>query len=213
MAALAAYGLIQVEGLGAEKKVSVSDLAFKILADKRGFSPEREAAIKEAALNPIIFQKIIERYPKSLPADESLEYDLVFTYKFNKASVHDFITIFRGTLAFAKIYESGIIGDENIPPEAPFQELQGDKPIMQPEPARSRTHIPPISPVASPTSEGEHEIAKFFLGGDISVRLLASKPITDFTKKTIAKLIKHLELDKAELPGEDEQIAEDSRTK
>lgn len=206
MAALAAYGLIQVEGLGAEKKIAVSELAFKILADKRAFSLEREAAIKEAALNPSIFQKIIERYPKSLPADDALEYDMVFTYKFNKASVHDFITLFRETLGFAKIYESDIIGDENMTPEAPIQEFPGDKPIMQPEAARSRTHMQPAVLGASPISEGEYEITKFYLGGNISVRLLASEPITKFTKKTIGKLIKHLQLDMEDLPEEAENI-------
>jgi hypothetical protein len=208
MATLAAYGLIQVEGLGAEKKVAVSDLAFKILMDKRVFSPEREMAIREAALNPGIFQKIIEKYPKSLPADDALEWELVSKYKFNKASVHDFITVFRGTLAFAKVYESGIIGDENITPEAPIQELPGDKPMVQPEAARSRAHISPTTLAPPPISEGEYEIAKFFLGGNISVRLVASEPITKFTKKTINKLIAHLNLDKQVLPGKDEKIEE-----
>jgi len=203
MAAIAAYGLIQVEGLGAEKKIAVSDLAFKILADKRAYSPEREAAIKEAALNPSIFQKIIERYPQSLPADDALEYDLIFTYKFNKASVHDFIAIFRGTLAFAKIYESGIIGDENILPDAPYQELPGDKPMIQESIRPPRTASLRPSTFITEAPEGEYEIAKFFLGGDISVRLMATAPISKFTQKTIDKLIAHLKLDKEDLPKDD----------
>jgi hypothetical protein len=209
MATLIAYGLIQVEGSGSERKVAVSDLAFKILADKRIFSPEREAAIKEAALNPSIYQKIIERFTKSLPADDALEWELVSTYKFNKASVHDFITVFRGTLDFAKVYESGIIGDENTLPEARIQELQGDKPMIQPEGARSRTNIQPIPPGALPMAEGEYEISKFFLGGNISVRIVASAPITKFTQKTIDKLIKHLQLDKEDLPVDDIEKPDD----
>ncbi len=209
MAALAAYGLIQVEGLGPEKKVAVSELAFKILADKRAFSPERETAIKEAALNPSIIQKIIERYPKSLPADDALEYELVFTHKFNKASVHDFITVFRETLSFAKVYESGIIGDEKYLPEASIQEPEGDRPMIQPEAARSRTPMQPATLGAPSMSEGEYEITKFYLGGNISVRLLASAPITKFTQKTIDKLIRHLELDKEELPIDDIEKSDD----
>jgi hypothetical protein len=203
MATLIAYGLVQTEGSGSEKKIAVSDLAFKILADKRAFSPEREAAIREAALNPPIYQKIIERFPKSLPADDALEWEMVSTYKFNKASVHDFITVFKGTLGFAKVYESGIIGDEINAPETPNQDLPGDKPMIQPETARSRTHVQPATLAPPPISEGEYEIAKFFLGGDISVRLVASAPITQFTQKTISKLIRHLELDKEDLPVDD----------
>lgn len=206
MATLIAYGLIQTEGSGSEKKVAVSDLAFKILADKRAFSLEREAAIKEAALNPPIYQKIIERFPKSLPADDALEWELVSTYKFNKASVRDFITTFKGTLDFAKVYESGIIGDEKSLPEAPIQELPGGKPMIQPEGARSRPHLQPTPPGALPMAEGEYEISRFFLGKDISVRLLASAPITKFTQKTIDKLIAHLKLDKEDLPVDDMSI-------
>jgi hypothetical protein len=101
--------------------------------------------------------------------------------------------------------------DEIIAPEAPIQEPQGDKPIMQPEPARPHTYMKP-SPSHSPSPsfyEEEYEIAKFFLGGDISVRLVASAPITQFTQKTISKLIKHLELDKADLPVDDIKKSDD----
>lgn len=209
MATLSAYGLIQAEGSGSEKKIAVSDLAFKILADKRAFSLDREAAIKEAALKPAIYQKIIERFSKSPPADDVLEWELVSTYKFNKASIHDFITVFKGTLDFAKVYESDIIGDEITPPEAPFQELQGDKPMIQPEAARSRTSVQPAMLGAHPMSEGEYEISKFFLGKNISVRIVASAPISKFTQKTINKLIKHLELDKEDLPVDDIEKSDD----
>ncbi len=212
-AALAAYGLVQVEGLGADKKIAVSDLAFKILADKRNFSPEREAAIREAALKPSIFQKIIEHYPQSLPADDALEWELVSTYKFNKASVRDFIAAFKGTLDFAKVYESGIIGDKYTPPETLDQEPQGDKPMT----TQQETIRPPSPRYASlkPSTfitdapEGEYEISKFFLGKDISVRILSSAPITEFTQKTIEKLIKHLELDKEDLPADDVEKTDD----
>lgn len=209
MATLSAYGLVQIEGSGSEKKVSVSDLAFKILADKRGFSPEREAAIREAALNPSIYQKIIGKFAKSLPADDALEWELLSTFKFTKASIHDFITVFRGTLDFAKVYESGIIGDEKSLSEAPIQELPGGRPMLQPEPARSRTTMQHATLAPAPIPEGEYEIAKFFLGKDISVRLVASAPITKFTQKTIDKLIRHLELDKEDMPVDDMDKSDD----
>jgi hypothetical protein len=37
---------------------------------------------------------------------------------------------------------------------------------------------------------------------------MASAPISEFTKKTIDKLIAHLKLDKEDLPGEDEDTEE-----
>jgi len=107
------------------------------------------------------------------------------------------------------VYESGIIGDENTTPEAPFQELPGDKPMIQPEAARSRTSMQPATLGAPPMSEGEYEISKFFLGKNISVRIVASAPISKFTQKTIDKLIKHLELDKEDLPEDDIEKSDD----
>jgi hypothetical protein len=214
IAALSAYGLIQVEGLGAEKKISISELAFKIIADPRSFSPERESTIREAAVNPPIFQKIIDHYPNGLPADDAaLEWELVSTYKFNRESVRDFITAFKGTLAFAKVYESGIIGDKHTPPEISNQEPQGDKP-MAPQQEVMRPSLPRSAPLAPSTfitdaPEGEYEISRFFLGKDISVRILSSAPITKFTQKTIDKLIRHLELDKEELREDDIEKSND----
>lgn len=216
VAALAAYGLIEVEGLGAEKKISVSDLAFKILADKRTPSPEREAAIGEAALKPQFFQKIIEQYPDGLPADEILEWELVSTYKFNKDYVRDVITVLRGTMDFAKVFESGIIGDEKMFPEAHNQELPGDKPMTTIHQSYTKLDTPrsihsQLSTLKADAPEGEYEISKFFLGKNISVRILASAPISKFTQKTIDKLIKHLELDKEDLPVDDIEKSEDEQ--
>jgi hypothetical protein len=206
-AALNAYGLTEVEGEGKGKKIAVSDLAFKILADKRAISTERDAAIKEAALNPPIFHKIIERYPDGLPADDVLGYELVFTYKFNEGSVRDFINAFRQTLGYAKIYEPGIIGEEYTPSESLIREPKGDKPMTtHPYTAGTRPHTQIVRPTGTPAPEEEYEIARFFLGDNINIRLLASAPITKFTKKTIKKLGKYLELYEAELRDDGSSI-------
>ena len=89
-----------------------------------------------------------------------------------------------------------------LPSETPNQEPQGDKPIMQPQTAQSRAHIQPTTSPALPVTEGEYEIANFYLGGNIRVRLLASAPISEFTKKTIKKLGKHLNLYEDDLPDD-----------
>src|SRR5579863_3947203 len=50
MAALKAFGLMEDEGTGAERKFKLTDLALRILKDER--PGKREEGIKEAALKP-----------------------------------------------------------------------------------------------------------------------------------------------------------------
>ena len=127
VATLAYYGLVETEGSKEERKVKISDLAFKILVYKRPDSQERDNLIKEAALKPEIFQKLGEIYQDNLPANHELEYELVAEHKFNPNSVHDFIRIFRETWDFAKVYESGIVEAESLPDEEEKMIVASDK--------------------------------------------------------------------------------------
>jgi hypothetical protein len=176
IAALAAYGLIDSEGEKDSKKIKVSDLAFKILMDKRPDSEEREGLIKEAALKPNIFKKLYESYPTVLPADIHLEYELKTKHEFNPASVTDFIDIFKQTFEFAKIYKSAIMGEEKIP-------------IKEAEMITKENQIIPPQ-INSP---GERMIG-FHAGKDLTIRVIASGEGT-ITQETIQKLIKHLKID------------------
>ena len=127
VAALASYGLIDTEGEKDAKKIKLSDLAFKILVDKRSDSSIREALIKEAALKPEMFKKIYNAYPSELPGDDALDFDLKTQYKFNPVYVPDFISIFKRTIDYAKVYKSGIMGSENPPMEEPEMIPNSDK--------------------------------------------------------------------------------------
>src|SRR5687767_8553411 len=62
VAALKKYGLIEAVGGKKSGQVKLSDLAFKILLDKREESPERTAAIKKAALNPNIHRELWDKW-------------------------------------------------------------------------------------------------------------------------------------------------------
>ncbi len=196
MASLSYYGLIDIQGVKSSRRVKITTLAFSILLDEREDSIERATAIQTAALNPTMFYKIRMQYPHDLPADESLRHELVMTHKFNPASVPDFIKQFKETMAYAKIYESGIIGEGG---EIEDEESEGA------EQEESERHKPPSflkPPKGRATGKGqlgkdEMEIAKYPVGKNTYIRLIASGPIT---QKSIEKLSKLLDINKDDFP-------------
>jgi hypothetical protein len=188
IAALMAYGLVDSEGEKDSKKIKVSDLAFKILSDKRPNSEDRETLIKEAALKPNMFKKIYENYPTVFPADDTLDYELKTKYGFNPDRVTDFINIFKQTFEFAKIYKSAIIGEEKTP-------------IKEAEMLPTSDKIPLKETM--PLGEKEREIANYPVGRGLKARILFSGE-TPITTESIEKLIKLLELNKEDLPEPNE---------
>lgn len=201
MASISYYGLIDVEGSGKNKRVKLSDFAFKIIVDKRTVSPERDTAIKQAALNPSIFKKIKDDFPNDIPADEALQYDLVMKYKFNPASVHQLIKMFKETMAYAKVYESYIMGADSGDIEIGKDEIiEGDQSMMPPYDTTLLMPKPSSLPAISMNIE-EREIAKYPVGRDISIRIIASGHIT---QKAIQKLIKILQINIEDFPENDQ---------
>jgi hypothetical protein len=106
-AALKKYGLIEPVGNKKSGEVRVSDLATRIILDTRDDSPERDDAIREAALNPEIHRTLWERWGGELPPDASLRTFLTLNLGFNDATVDDFIEEYKKTVSFARLREAG----------------------------------------------------------------------------------------------------------
>ncbi|MBE7414188.1 MAG: hypothetical protein HS130_02715 [Deltaproteobacteria bacterium] len=117
VATLTYYGLIEAKGQKDERKVSVSELAFKIL--KNPNTRERDLAIRAAALKPSIFHKIYSDHQDHLPQEELLAWELEDKYDFNPKSIRDFISIFNRTMNFAKVYDTPVAEENN---QRPFDE-------------------------------------------------------------------------------------------
>lgn len=191
--ALSYYGLINIEGKK-EKKISLSDLGFTII--KSPDPSEKELLIKRAALNPKIFKKIYEDHSERLPADRLLEYELEKTYKFSPKAIPNFMDVFKETFTFAKIYESGIIEEEDEKKEEEPDNISNkDDEPMQTE--TNKDQKPLINKALPKVEPNEVEIAKYPVGRDVSIRLIASGPIT---QKSIEKLAKLLEINKDDFP-------------
>jgi hypothetical protein len=203
MASLSYYQLIDAErGQIENRKVNVTNLAVTII--KHPDPKEREKAIKEAALNPSIFNKIIEKYPGQLPQERLLEWNLESEYEFNPKSIKDFIAVFRQTMDFAKIYEKGIIKEESDETKEYHLDEEEDKKMgeiqgatLKLKPCAEYSHTPPLD------AKSERQVAMYPVGRDVSVRLIASGPIT---MKSIEKLIQMLKINKEDF-ATDEELA------
>ena len=142
--ALIKFGLLEVRGTGSERQGRITDLAWRILIDNREESPARLKAIQEAALNPVIHQKLWDRYEGNLPSDETFRIHLLRDYKFTEGAVKDFIGEFKRTIAFANIKKpDNLIGHEEDKPDFNEEQSMPAMPDIKPEHA---SPPPPSSP-------------------------------------------------------------------
>jgi hypothetical protein len=82
-------------------------------------SPERVAALREAALKPMIFKELVNTYPSGLPSDATLKAYLVGKKSFNPSAVENFIRIFKETITLAKALRG------EYTPDRPSEDLGG----------------------------------------------------------------------------------------
>jgi hypothetical protein len=111
VAALIHFGLFEETGGGHERRVRLTPLARNILLDKREDPTEREAAVRTAALTPLIYRKLWKHWNGNLPSDANMEFELIRRFKFNPDSVRAFIKDFRATIAYAKLAQLDKIED------------------------------------------------------------------------------------------------------
>jgi hypothetical protein len=197
MASLQYYGLINVKGKGNDRVVIVSDLAYRIIMDDLPDSPARERAKIEAALKPVVFKKVYDKFSDSMPDDSLIKNELLFTHDFNPDSTNNFIKAFKRTMDYAKVYESGIIGEENADEaEGGMVDVHDEQNSMPPHPSQPPKHRSVGMGTIQP-GKGEMEIAKYPVGRGLSIRLIADGPIT---QKAIAKLSALLKINMDDFP-------------
>lgn len=98
-AALKSYGLLE----GTHKNVRLSDLALRIILDKRPDSSEREVLKRQAALTPSIAAEINEKWPDGLPSEATLNHFLVLDRGFNEATASKVVKIVNENQIFTSI--------------------------------------------------------------------------------------------------------------
>lgn len=129
IAAVNAFGLIEVSGVGIAKKVRVSDYGERVYEG----APDHEKILKKAALLPPIHLKLWTHFNGDIPNDELLRDYLLWEHKpqFNKLSVSSFISEFRETISFAKLGSSEIIEEEEAETKPPVTETKREPKTVQ----------------------------------------------------------------------------------
>jgi hypothetical protein len=135
LAALRAYGLIEVEKSG-NVKLSRRGL---ILSMRSPESPEYTAEIKGAALTPTIFQDLYETM--SGVADEALIHHLVADRKFSPDGAKRVVEIYRANCEFANLDAVGYTDDIEEEFDVPN--------ASQPAPSAAQPTAPAATPVTA----------------------------------------------------------------
>lgn|GEM_PF-808506 len=107
LASMLQFGLLEEEGSKDSRVVWLSDLGRQIVLDKREESPERIAAIKQAALRPEIHNELWARWKDhgGLPSDATIETTLIKDMGFNPKAAPEFIKELKDSFSFAQVWE------------------------------------------------------------------------------------------------------------
>jgi hypothetical protein len=199
IAALKAYGLISDTGSGKARKIQLTDLALRILLDKRPDSPDREASIKQAALMPKIHASLWNKYRGDIPSDSNLRHELIFERKFNENAVDDFIKQYRATIDFAKLNDSDSISlsAEDIEDNGMLEGEQSMQNQQVTPATQGNQSVPRTIPAGKPVG------ASIPVTKNCSVSILATGEVT---QKGLEQLISYINLIKGSFP-EDESGA------
>jgi hypothetical protein len=199
-AALRYFGLIEYQGAGKERQITVSDEGRKYLRAQQ--EETKREVVKSAALRPKQIAKFWNEWGSNRPADAACLDLLVFKNGFSDKGAQDFLKIYDSTISYAGLTDSDkidpITGDE-IPEEE--AEVNGFTP-NPPKPPGGQ--LPPQGKVN--LMAGERELTTGLLAKEASFRLIVSGNIG---VKEIERLIKKLELDKEILADEDEGPSDD----
>jgi len=188
VAALKSYGLMEDSGEGAARKVNLTPLGLSIVQDERSVSPERDAAIRQAALLPKTMSDLWGKYGTDLPSNDTLSHYLKVERDFNPNAISDVIRIYKDNVVFAGLgTNDGIDAD-----------LANDSVL----PAHSDHDVDatPVERTSVTTIKGGaharimlagEEIANIRVSRDCTIRLLATGP---YSRKSIEALVAQLKL-------------------
>lgn len=153
VASLNYYGLLDYIGKGSDRKVRLSDLALRIMLDKLPNSPERVAALQEAALKPAIHARLADELKLPPPADVIIERFLVLDCEYSEVAAGTIIKVYKDTLEFAGLNKPDRIDEQKDtvvdlapPPSMVDDALKGIGAGIGKSPMIPATQVPPPLP-------------------------------------------------------------------
>ncbi len=125
LASLRQYGLLIQKGKrGGEAELSERALTLALRTES---SPEYKRALREAALEPVLFRDFVESRLTS--SDESLKHHLIVSRGFTDEGAQRFIQVFRQTMTYSNIAEDGKLPGQDVDvAEAPDSLTEGPHP-------------------------------------------------------------------------------------
>ena len=198
VAALKAYGLMGDKGSGNERKVFLTPFGLKIIMDERVVSPDRDAAIKQAAMTPKIMAELWNKYGSDLPSHDTLRHFLRVDKAYSDGAVKDVIKVYLSNLDYSKLNSSDAVeiadADESTDSNDESDSSSGNSVDQSQDAPYVSTFMPPMTPtvrpVASATYIGE-EIANYRVSKTTTIRLVANGP---YSRKSMEGLVKQIQL-------------------
>ena len=197
VSALKSYGLMEDKGNGADRKVYLTQLGLCIVQDERMVSPERDAAIRTAALSPQILADLWSKYGLDRPSDDTVSHYLKVEREYTPKAAVEIIKMYEAAITFAKL------DSERAEPSEPEENVDADAntdmdteeltSAASPgtEPTYRKSSALPQEAVGRPGKGKEEEIGNVRVSRTTTIRLVASGP---YSRQSIEALVAQLKL-------------------
>jgi hypothetical protein len=180
LAALRSFGLIEYEGMGPARTVSLTVQGRIYLRSQQ--EADKQRILKQCALRPRIIREFWAMWGVDRPPDDAALEVLTRNNAFSDTGAVNFLKVYDETIAFARLSSSDKIGNYTSDGEA-------EGPGPPPDTGKVRLMV------------GEREFTSGLLSKEANFRLIVSGPIG---MKEIERLIKKLEFDLAILADLDD---------
>ena len=157
VATLLMYGILQDSGSGADRKVQLTDAAFRYLVDER--EEQRASVVKQLALTPKIMSELWGAWGAKPPGDAECRSQLRIERGFTEAAAQDLLAIYKDNIAFAKLGVSDIVPSAS--PE--LDPVKKEPPLMHQSP---QPQVLPPQPAFTPGESLSENDIKVMLDGD-----------------------------------------------
>jgi hypothetical protein len=101
---LTSFGLVEILGSNAERRLIISDLAHNNLFSDNSSLREKSRAMQQVALNPDLYQILWGKWGYELPMDYEVEQYLVQVHDFNQKNATQFLRDYYSTIELAREY-------------------------------------------------------------------------------------------------------------
>jgi hypothetical protein len=194
LAALRSFGLLNYEGIGPKRLVSITEDGRRYLRAQQ--DSVKDAVLKQAALRPRIIRKFWAIWGADRPPDAVALDTLVLDSSFSDTGARAFLKVYDETVAYAKLSSSDKVAEfGDASDEEPDEGNSFNPPPPPPPPP------PPLAGQKATLMAGERELTAGLLSKGSNFRLIVSGQIG---VKEIERLIAKLEIDKEILAEADE---------